>query len=251
MLHFQKSVTGNLPKLPIALPAAPPATSRGGYVDSIRATEDNQVLTSMYRALTVAREYESGGDRIAALVAQRLGWKLLDSALIEEIANLAHVDPQLAREFDERVDSWLHRVSRRALWHGGFDAVAVLPETAVFDSETMARLARAAIEHAWETGDCVIVGRGSQCILHGRPDVFHVFVCAPAADRVASARRHAGGPADAAGWIRAVDTERARYVQMNFGRNWRDPHLYDLSISSRLGDDLVVSTILAGMGNPS
>ncbi len=196
----------------------------------------------MYRALTLAREYESGGDRIAALVAQRLGWKLLDSALIEEIANLAHVDPQLAREFDERVDSWLHRVSRRALWHGGFDAVAVLPETAVFDSETMARLARAAIEHAWETGNCVIVGRGSQCILHGRPEVFHVFLFAAGAT---------GPTADAAGWVRAVDAERARYVQMNFGRNWRDPRLYDLSINSRLGDDLAVSTILTGMGNPS
>jgi len=106
----------------------------------------------MYRVLTVAREYESGGGRIAALVAKRLGWKLLDSALIEEIANLAHVEPRLAREFDERVDSWLHRVSRYALWNGGFEAVAVMPETAVFDSETMARLSRAAIEHAWETG---------------------------------------------------------------------------------------------------
>jgi hypothetical protein len=202
----------------------------------------------MYRALTVAREYESGGDQIAALVAKRLGWKLLDSALIEEIANLAHVEPQLAREFDERVDSWLHRVSRRALWHGAFDAVAVLPETAVFDSETMARLARAAIEHAWEIGDCVIVGRGSQCILHNHPDVFHAFIYAPWDDRLACVRQHTGSAADAAGWIRAIDSERSRYVQMNFGRNWRDPHLYDLMVNSKIGGELVVPTILSGMG---
>ena len=136
----------------------------------------------IYRVLTVAREYESGGDRIAALVARRLGWKLLDSALIDEIANLAHVDPQLARKFDERVDSWVHRVSRRGLWYGAFDAVAVLPETGVFDAETMALLARAVIEHAWETGNCVIVGRGGQCVLQNRPDVFHVFLFAPDAD---------------------------------------------------------------------
>jgi hypothetical protein len=202
----------------------------------------------MYRALTVAREYESGGDRIAALVAKRLGWKLLDSALIEEIANLAHVEPQLAREFDERVDSWLHRVSRRALWHGAFDAVAVLPETAVFDGETMALLAAAAIEHAWETGGCVIVGRGGQCILQNRPDVFHVFISGPWEERVAQVREHAGKAADAAGWVRAIDKERARYVQMNFDRNWRDPHLYDLMISSALGDAVAADTILCGMG---
>ena len=204
----------------------------------------------MYRALTVAREYESGGDRIAALVAKRLGWKLLDSALIDEIASLAHVDPQLACKFDERVDSWLHRVSRRGLWHGAFDAVAVLPETAVFDAETMARLASAVIEQAWETGNCVIVGRGSQCILQNRRDVFHVFLFAPFADRVASARRHTGHAKDAPDWIRAEDAERARYVQMNFGQEWRDPHLYDLMIGAKLGEELVVSTILAGMGNP-
>ena len=155
-------------------------------------------------------------------MAKRLDWKLLDSAPIGEIANLARVDPQLAREFDERVDSWLYRIGRRALWHGGFDTVAVLPETAVFDSETMARPAREAIERAWETGNCVIAGRG------------------------------AGSPtADAAGWVRAVDAERARYVQMNFGRNWRDPHLYDPTIDSKLGNELVVSAIPTGMGNPS
>ena len=182
-----------------------------------------------YRALTVARECESGGDRIAALVARRLGWKLLDGALIEEIASLAHVDSQLARQFDERVDSWVHRVSRRALWHGAFEAVAVLPETAVFDAETMALLARSAIEHAWETGACVIVGRGSQCVLRSRPDVFHVFLSAPADDD-------------------AVNEQRARYVQMNFGQEWRNPHLYDLMINSRIGEERVVSTILAGMG---
>lgn len=198
----------------------------------------------------MAREYESGGDRIAALLAKRLGWKLLDSALIDEIANLAHVDPRLAREFDERTDSWLHRISRRALWYGAFDAVAVLPETAVFDAETMAHLAQAAIENAWEAGNCVIVGRGGQCILQNRPDVFHVFLFAPFTERVANDRQHTGRAPDAPGRIRAVDAGRARYVHTNFGQEWLDPHLYDLMISSKVGEELAVSTILCGMGSP-
>ena len=188
----------------------------------------------MYRSLTVAREYESGGDRIAARLAERLGWKLIDSALIDEVAQLAHVEPQLVRKFDERVDSWVHRVSRRALTYGAFEGVAVLPETAIFDAETLALLARAAIERAWETGRCVILGRGSQCVLQDRPDVFHVFLYAPSAGRVED---------------RAVDQRRARYIRMNFGQEWRNPHLYDLMIDSQLGEERVVATILAGMGN--
>jgi hypothetical protein len=48
-----------------------------------------------------------------------------------------------------------------------------------------------------------------------------------------------------------VDEQRARYVQMNFGQDWRNPHLYDLMINSQLGEERVVSTILAGMGDPT
>jgi hypothetical protein len=44
-----------------------------------------------------------------------------------------------------------------------------------------------------------------------------------------------------------VDAERARYVRLHFGRDWKDPHLYDLMISSKLGVQAVVSTILAAM----
>ena len=67
----------------------------------------------MYRVLTVAREYGSGGGHIARIVSEKLGWNLLDRALVEGIARSAQVDPDLAHRYDERVDSWLHRVSRR------------------------------------------------------------------------------------------------------------------------------------------
>ena len=51
-------------------------------------------------------------------------------------------------------------------------------------------------------------------------------------------------------WRSAEDAGRARYVQMNFGQDWRDPHLYDLMISSKPGEELAASTILCGMGRP-
>ena len=202
----------------------------------------------MYRVLTVAREYGSGGARIAAIAAERLGWKLLDRALVEEIANLASVDVDLARRYDERLDSWAHRASRRALWRGAFDAVAVLPQTAVFDAETMAHLTRAVIEHAYEIGDCVIVGRAAQCVLQQREDAFHAFVYAPWADRLARIRSRQPAAEDAAGLIRKIDAERSRYVRINFGMDRFDPHLYNLLISSKPGEDVAASTIRTAMG---
>lgn len=126
----------------------------------------------MFRVLTVAREFGSGGGQIARRVSEKLGWNVLDKALVEAIARAAQVDPDLARHYDERIDSWLHRVSRRGLWHGAFDGVASAGDAEVFDAETMAALARNLISAAYEGGNCVIVGRGGQCILQNRRDVF-------------------------------------------------------------------------------
>ena len=40
------------------------------------------------RVITLEREYGSGGGEIAASIAARLGWKLWDQLLTEEIARL-------------------------------------------------------------------------------------------------------------------------------------------------------------------
>jgi cytidylate kinase len=202
----------------------------------------------MYRVLTVAREYGSGGARIAGLVAARLGWKLLDSALIDEIAKAAHLDPGLARRYDERVDTWLHRLSRHGLWHGAFEGVATLAPVDVFDAETIAQLTRAVVQHACEIGNCTVVGRGGQCILQEWAEAFHVFVYAPWEDKVARVSRRVGKGVDVPELIRAMDAERARYVRLNFDQDWADRHLYDLMVSSKPGEEATASIILAAMG---
>lgn len=198
----------------------------------------------MFRVLTVSREYGSGGAAIARNVSERLGWHLLDKALILEIARAIRADPDLVQRFDERVDSWLHRVSRTALWHGAFEGVAAVAPEDFFDAETVAELARHVIETAYERGHCVVVGRGAQCILRGRADALHVFIYAPWHQRIARIRQRLPVAEEVEELIRATDRQRAEYVRMHFGCNWSDPHLYHLLISSELGEAQVASLIL-------
>ena len=201
----------------------------------------------MFRVLTVAREYGSGGADIARRISERLGWKLLDRALMEAIARAAQVNPELARQYDERIDSWMHRVSRRGLWHGAFEGVPAPSATAVFDCETMTALARSLIGDAYAEGKCVIVGRAAQCILQERQDVFHVFVYAPWAERLARIRKRVPGRTDTESLIRSTDRQRADHIRMNFGCNWADPHLYHMLISSERGEEATASTIIAAL----
>lgn len=201
-----------------------------------------------HRVLTVAREFGSGGAEIARQLAARLGWRLLDNALVVQIAQAARVEPELARRFDERVDSWLHRVARRGISTGAFEAVAEPAGTSGFDAETMASIGSSLIREAHRQGNCVIVGRGAQCALHGQDDVFHLFVYAKLAARIERVRRRQDAPADLEKWIGDMDLTRSHYVRHNFGCNWANPHLYHLMIDSTLGEAAVVSAVTAAMG---
>jgi len=202
----------------------------------------------MFRIVTVAREYGSGGAAIAQQLADRLDWKLLDRCLVEKIAELARVDPKLAAQLDERPDPWINRMVR-ALWQGGLmrgTMAGPMPE--LFDADTMASLSRQVIEEAAAIGGCVIVGRASQCILQQRNDAFHVFIYAPRAERLGRIRSRHASRAEAELALEARDQERAALIRRYYNQDWANRHLYDLMISSKLGDEKVLATILRAMG---
>jgi cytidylate kinase len=201
---------------------------------------------SRFRVVTVAREYGSGGAAIATALAARLGFQLLDRALIARIAETARIDPDLAERFDEHVDPWARRIGR-ALWYGGFEAVAVVDENDVVNADRLAVLGGRVIEEAAGAGSCVIVGRGSQCLLRGRPDVFHVFVYAPREERLRRLRARLGPGADVELALEETDRERTAYIRRHFGENRLNPHLYHLMVNAALGEEAAVSAILAAL----
>jgi cytidylate kinase len=188
-----------------------------------------------HRILTVSREFGSGGGRIAQSIAKRLRWKLLDSALIEQIACEAKLDEAVVSRFDEHVESWVARLNRQAMRGAAMAAGVALEEEKCFDPEVMADLTRKIIERAYDAGNCVIVGRGAQCILQSKSDVFHVFVYAPLRVRIYRLRTRLEPGANIEQRIHDVDIERALYTTQQFGKDWKNPHLYDLMISS--GED--------------
>jgi hypothetical protein len=198
----------------------------------------------MFRVLTVAREYGSGGGLIARAVAGKLGWNLLDKALVEAIARSARVDPDLAQRYDERTDSWLHRLSRRGLWRGAFEGIATTTDAECFDAEAMAALAKSLILEAHSRGNCVIVGRGAQCVLQNRDDVLQVFIHAPWSERIERVRSRVPSAGDVELLIHSTDEQRADFIRLYFGCNWNDPHLYHLLISSVLGEEMVADLIV-------
>ncbi len=59
-----------------------------------------QAIAAM-RAITISREYGSGGGEIAARLARRLGWQLIDHAVIEQTARELEVYETEVEKHDE------------------------------------------------------------------------------------------------------------------------------------------------------
>jgi cytidylate kinase len=206
----------------------------------------------MTRAITIAREFGSGGSLVGSEVASRLGWKLVDAAIIDEIVQSAGVDMKTARRCDESVDSAFHRVFK-SLWEGGF--VGSVSTTAastvtIFDSDAMAKLSHCIVEKAGAEGNCIIVGRGGQCILQHRTDTLHFFVHAPWHEKVSRVKKRMPNESDVKGLIQKMDRQRSEYIRRHFNQDWCDRHLYHGMLSSSLGVSLVSDCIMAAMNQP-
>lgn len=200
-----------------------------------------------YRSLTVSREFGSGGGRVAKTVAGWLGWKLLDQELIYAIAHAAQVDTKVVSHYDEHAVSWLSRFNEEAIRGIAMAAGRPVSDEEIFDAREMSAITRRIIEEAHDAGGCVIVGRGAQCILHYKPDTFHVFVYAPLRERIERLKSRLEPGDNIELRLRRVDEERAKYLHQRFDKNWRDPDLYNLMIRSQEDEDATAQVILCAM----
>ena len=137
----------------------------------------------MINIITIECEYGCGGGEIAHLVANRLGWKLWDQRLTEEIARLANCPRAVVEERKEKNDPLYYRLFKSFL-RGSYEGSINAPKLNLVDGETRLKTTRRVVANAAERGNCVIVGRGSQQFLKNRPDTLRVFLYAPREDTV-------------------------------------------------------------------
>jgi cytidylate kinase len=196
----------------------------------------------MFNVVTIAREYGSGGAEVGRRVAEMLGWELVDKQIIERVAAVEKIDRAWAESADEQSCAWWERVLR-GFRHGGPEVyVGGVADTGV-DRDSLQQFTARVIQKAAKAGNCVIVGRGSQCVLHGNPKVVHVLIYAPLAEKLERLRSSHPRERDLPGLLRRMDTERLRYSDEYFSCDTTDRKLYHLCLNSTLGIDTCADVI--------
>jgi cytidylate kinase len=201
---------------------------------------------SMIRVITIEREYGSGGAEIARRVAARRGWKLWDQLLTNEIARLLECDCGVVEEHEEKRDPLFYRLLK-AFMRGSHEGSLNEPRLKIADTDCIREVAERVVKAAAESGNSVIVGRGSAYYLQNRPDTFHVFVYAPFEEKVRRLRAGGKSQGEAVELAQTVDRDRAAFIHNYFGVEWPDRHYFHLMINSTMGEESVAENILSAV----
>lgn len=202
----------------------------------------------MIKIITIEREYGSGGGEIAQLLAERLGWKLWDQLLTEEIARLVDCPKSIVESREERNDPLYYRLFK-SFMRGSYEGSINAPKLKLVDSECVLRMTRNVVVRIAETGNCVIVGRGSQHFLADRPDTLRVFLYAPTEEKIHRVAARGHSEAEARELVETVDRDRMAYIQKYFKVEWPTRWLYHMMLNTSIGQLNAVETIASFMQN--
>lgn len=196
----------------------------------------------MIRIITIEREYGCGAAAIAREVSVRLGWKLWDQLLTEEVARLAHSQSSAVEEREEHTDPLYYRLIR-SFAAGSYEGSSIAPVFRL-DADSIVRISERVVLQAAAAGNCIIVGRGSQHFLRNRTDTLRFFLYGSRADKVRRLTSEGRAQADAEESVDRIDDERADFIKTYFHADWPNRLVYHAMLNTGIGDEAVIQLIL-------
>jgi Cytidylate kinase-like family len=208
-----------------------------------------------YRVVAISPTDGSAGEALGAIVAHKLGFRLINEQVVARVAWEAGVDPGVVADVERRKS-----VVARVL--GGLGAVAPtaaadLSGSPIVDDPAPRRdalrgLIRNVLWESAEAGDAVIVAHAASLALATRTDVLRVLITASPqtrARRLAEAQNL--GEAEAEKLIARGDANRADYLKRFYGVSTELPTNYDIALNTdRVAPEDAAALIVSAARSP-
>ena len=198
------------------------------------------------RIVTIEREFGCGAAEIAQTLAARLGWKLWDQRLTEEVARFANCKQRDIKLLEERKDPLYYRLLK-SFTLGSYEGNASTNPVETLDADSVVEISRRVVTEAAAEGNCVIVGRGSQHFLRDREDTLRFFLYGSKESKVR--RLISAGRKDARDLVDTVDRERAAFIKNYFHVEWPNRSVYHAMINTDFGAEKVLQAIMSFLEN--
>lgn len=183
--------------------------------------------------ITISREMGTGAYQIAAEVAKRLKYTLVDGTCISASASKYGLSPDMFQMVDEKPPAYITAEDRKRA--AALNTVELI-----------------LLDYA-RKGNVVIYGRGGQDLVQGCGNVLRLRFIADLEERVERfAEREWIDPDLARSMIRRSDHQRGGFIHFYFDRDWDDPLGYDLTFNtSRLSPASIIDIIVAAAKEPA
>jgi len=182
--------------------------------------------------ITISRQFGTGGHEIGAELARRLGIKLLDKQILNEVASRVNA----VEDAVEKIES------RNPLWRDDFtnfyrNYMSKAEYNGAEHSQTSRELFKAqaeAIRKIAAQESCVIIGRCGFDIFRNHPNALKIFIHSSIDCRKRRiATKYELNEQDAAAMIVDNDYSRELYTKTFTGSDWTDARNYDISLDVR------------------
>ena len=182
--------------------------------------------------ITISRQFGTGGHEIGAELARRLGVKLLDKQILNEVASRMTAVEDAVEKIESRNPLWrddftnFYRTYMAKAEYNGQEQDQT--SHALFQAQADA-IRRIAAEES-----CVIIGRCGFDIFADHPNALKIFIHSSVDVRKRRiAEKYDISEQDAAAMIVDNDYSRELYTKSFTGRDWRDATNYDISLDVR------------------
>ncbi len=185
----------------------------------------NLVNGSNYLAITIAREYGSGGHKIGQEIATKLGIDFYDKELIDITAEKSGFTQEYIQENEQKLSESL--LDDLYMQNYAYVKDELPPSDVLFLVQSKI------IREISQKGPCVIVGRCADFILKNNPNCFRIFIHANTEFRKSKIVNEYGVASNISNKeMEKLDRERANYCLKYTGSNWKDSTNYDVTIDS-------------------
>ncbi|HEX4186689.1 MAG TPA: cytidylate kinase-like family protein [Solirubrobacteraceae bacterium] len=204
-----------------------------------------------HRVVCISREEGAGGQEAARLVAELLGFRLIDEDIVARAAVEAGVEQNVVADVEQR-KSLLVRLIEGLGPAGMATGYGLAPQAVQAHglpaSDELRGLIQSVIEETAAAGDAVIVAHAASLALGGREDVLRVLVTASPRTRerrLAAALGITGS--EAARTVKQSDAGRADYIKRFYGVSAELPTHYDLVVNTDKLEPEYAAQLIAGV----
>jgi cytidylate kinase len=185
--------------------------------------------------ITISRQYGAGGSEVARLVAEALGWRVVDNELVEEVAARAGLSVAQVAEREERCPNFVERLARTlaAATPDVFPPPTSAGVIVDLSEADLVKITETVVAEVAARGRVVMVGRATPAVLAREADAIHVKLVAPRPFRLGIAMQRLGCDAQrAASVLDDTDRNRARYHREHYRRDWNDPAYFHMVLNT-------------------